>query len=87
MIDTHFKPSDEVLKEIEQAVKCYLCKGNLTKYGTDRYTICSKICKEAGIKNPTQLDLVGALPVFNYHAQKIIDANKSKKYADDESRP
>ena len=86
MIAAHFKPSDEVLKEIEQAAKCYICKGDLTAYGTARYEICTKICKEAGIENPTQNDLVGALPAFNYHAQKIIDAHLSEKYADVEGR-
>ena len=51
MITAHFKPSDGVLKEIEQSVKCYLCKRDLNKYGADRYEICTKICKEAGIEN------------------------------------
>lgn len=86
MIAAHFKPSDEILKEIEQAAKCYICKGDLTAYGIARYEICTKICKEAGIENPTQNDLVGALPAFNYHAQKIIDAHLSEKYADAEGR-
>lgn len=86
MIAAHFKPSDEVLKEIEQAAKCYICKGDLTAYGTARYEICTKICKEAGIEKPTQNDLVGALPAFNYHAQKIIDSHLSEKYADVEGR-
>ena len=83
MINAHFKPSDELLKEIEQAVKCYLCKGNLTKYGDDRYTVCIKICKEAGIENPNQNDIIGVLPAFNYHAQKVIDAHLSEKYKND----
>ena len=80
MIAAHFKPSDEVLKEIEQATKCYLCRGDLNTYGSARYNICTKICKEAGIDNPTKDDLVGAIPAFNYHAQKIIDKYLEEKY-------
>ena len=86
MIAAHFRPSDEVLEEITQATRCYLCKGDLTKYGTDRYEICTKICKEAGIENPTKDDLVGALPAFNYHAQKIIENHLDEKYCHGKDR-
>ena len=80
MIAAHFKPSDEILEDIKRATTCYLCKGDLNKYGTDRYKICAKICKEAGIENPTKDDLVGAIPAFNYHAQKVIDKHLEGKY-------
>lgn len=80
MIAAHFKPSDSVLEKIRQATTCYLCKGDLTKYGADRYEICTEICKEAGIENPTNEDLVGAIPAFNYHAQKVIEEHLNKKY-------
>ena len=85
MIAAHFKPSDEVLEEIRQAATCYMCKGDLIKYGTDRYEICTKICKEAGIETPTKDDLVRALPAFNYHAQKVIESYLNKKYCHYES--
>lgn len=80
MIAAHFKPSEDILKEIEQIVTCYICERDLNKYESDRYEICNKICKEAGIENPTHDDLVGAIPAFNYHAQKIIDKYLEEKY-------
>ena len=80
MIAAHFKPSDDVLEKIRQATTCYLCKRDLTKYGSDRKEICMEICKQAGIENPTIEDLVGAIPAFNYHAQKVIDEHLDRKY-------
>ena len=84
MIAAHFKPSDEVLEEIKQATKCYICRGDIAAHGSARYEICTKICKEAGIENPNKFDLVGALPAFNYHAQKVIDAYLNEKYANED---
>lgn len=75
-----YVPSEDIINEIKQAIKCFKCKGNLTDYGSTRYNICIKMCKEAGVEDPTTNDAVRMLNTFNIYAMEELENYLKEKY-------
>ena len=76
----NYRPSEDTINEINQAVRCLKCNGDISSFSAKKLEICENICHEMGITNPTDRDKLIALSMINTYIAYALEEYLEEKY-------